>query len=94
MFPKPAKGSQKTERERRKRATLAWRSHQRKLVLMRAGGRCEACHEPERWDDKLEVHHVEERGMGGRHGAALLENESLDNLRAVHASCHRLAHGV
>lgn len=58
----------------------------RAAVYARSGGRCDACgtYLPE---DAWQAHHRQLRGMGNGRGA-----DSLGNLVALHAVCHRWVH--
>ena len=66
--PKPAKGSLLLERQGRKRAIKAHEEAEKRAVRLRDGGRC-------RWPGcrsdrsvRLEVAHLDDKGMGGDHG--------------------------
>lgn len=69
LFPKPEKGSSLMERRERRRAIVA--SEEAEKATVRARDRrcrwpqCEQCR---KWQPRLEVAHLDAKGMGGDHG--------------------------
>lgn len=60
----------------------------RLAVLDRDDWTCQDCHGPGQ-----EVHHVEFKGMGGRHNEAKVKSEGADNLVTLCIPCHKTRHG-
>lgn len=66
---------------------------QRERLLERCGGLCEDCHQWPDWRG-LHKHHVNLKGMGGRHGAARAESEKDENQLMLCGRCHSVKHGI
>lgn len=59
------------------------------LVREQYGWACAWCGR----QSETQVHHVEPKGMGGRHGAARKVSEDVANLVPLCRVCHGAAHG-
>ena len=64
---------------------------QRERIEARADGLCEI-RGPHCTGFGSQIDHIEEKGMGGRHGAAKVRSESDENKRWVCLTCHTERH--
>ncbi len=84
---RPRTGSAKSHAERQHAYKLRQQAYA--IVDARQGGTCLHC------ADLITEHdHVEARGMGGRHNAALDANESAGNIEGLCKLHHDLKHGI
>jgi hypothetical protein len=88
--PKPAKGSLAVARHKRRREIKLQEDHEKQIVRVRDGHQC-------RWPGcrsgrsvRLEVAHLNDKGMGGDHGQRSHHDQMI--LLCVH--CHQGAHSL
>ena len=69
---------------RQRRATTSSTEPRFRTLFTQQHGLCPVCHQPLENDEKLHIHHVIPKNIGG--------TDTLDNLRLVHLYCHRQIH--